>query len=216
MAKPGTLPVWDSNQSNSIVPSAGKQTDGWPAGPASPVVSTYLNFWQNLVYLWLVWLNGLWDGSGNLTLDTNASVTLSGTGLLKHGARVLECAPIATHCVVGAGSVTADAFPGAIVAINSTIYFPLHGVQTHWRITTVVITLGAAAANSVTYDVFQSDTGAGSRTWVHSGITSVSTTASTITITLNTSYASPIWVSVVTGGTTGATVKSVSVNYDVV
>lgn len=90
MSKPGSVPTWDSNGTNSTVPSAGKQTDGWPAGPTSPVISSYLNYWMNLVYLWTAWLNGLWDGSGNLTLDSNASVTVSGTGAYKHGTRTIS------------------------------------------------------------------------------------------------------------------------------
>lgn len=67
MAKPTVLPIWDTDETNSIVPDAAHKLDGWlaPGGvPEKPPFQTF-NFWQNAVYKWITEINN----RGILTYD---------------------------------------------------------------------------------------------------------------------------------------------------
>lgn len=59
MAKPTVLPIWDTDETNSIEPDASHKLDGWlaPGGvPEKPPFQSF-NFWQNAVYKWLKEIN---------------------------------------------------------------------------------------------------------------------------------------------------------------
>lgn len=69
MAKPTTEPEWASDdeypagaedeagEENKTEPLAGKKEAGWR--PAEKPRGQYMNWWMNLVWLWIVWLNGV-------------------------------------------------------------------------------------------------------------------------------------------------------------
>lgn len=59
MAKPTILPIWDTDETNSIEPDVDHKLDGWlaPGGlPEKPPFQTF-NFWQNAVYKWIKEIN---------------------------------------------------------------------------------------------------------------------------------------------------------------
>lgn len=59
MTKPTTLPIWDTDETNSIEPDSAHKIDGWlsPGGlPEKPPFQTF-NFWQNAVWKWLNEIN---------------------------------------------------------------------------------------------------------------------------------------------------------------
>lgn len=59
MAKPTILPIWDTDETNSIEPDSDHKIDGWlaPGGlPEKPPFQTF-NFWQNAVYKWIKEIN---------------------------------------------------------------------------------------------------------------------------------------------------------------
>jgi len=85
-SKPTDLPRWATAETNNTDPSSGQKDPGWLVGQ-KPISSSIFNWWMNLVYQWLAWLDGLWDGDGNLTLDADASVSVSGDGKYKRGER---------------------------------------------------------------------------------------------------------------------------------
>ncbi len=55
--QPANLPVWDTNGTNMATPAAGQQASGWTAGQGAN--SSWMNWWMNLVYLWLLWLQSI-------------------------------------------------------------------------------------------------------------------------------------------------------------
>ena len=61
MAKPSILPRWGDTAAPAdvVAPNSSKQGSGWSNGELPP--HTYFNWWQNLVYQWIQWLNGLLD-----------------------------------------------------------------------------------------------------------------------------------------------------------
>lgn len=59
MAKPTILPIWNTDETNSIEPDAAHKLDGWlaPGGiPEKPPFQSF-NFWQNAVWKWLNEIN---------------------------------------------------------------------------------------------------------------------------------------------------------------
>lgn len=73
-----TPPAWDTNATNLSVPSAGQQASGWTVGQTA--VSAWMNWWQNLAYLWLLFVSFLFtDGgqaAGNMDLGATAETNL--------------------------------------------------------------------------------------------------------------------------------------------
>ncbi len=57
MPKPTNLPRWDSTEVNLVEPPSGVLDIGWETGGL--VVSSFFNWYQNLVYQWLVYLDSL-------------------------------------------------------------------------------------------------------------------------------------------------------------
>lgn len=56
MAKPSTLPTWDTNETNTVVTTGGHASDGYVADEIP--ASDEFNYWMNLVYKWFAWLDG--------------------------------------------------------------------------------------------------------------------------------------------------------------
>jgi len=73
-AKPGTLPRWANVGGAIVVPPAGTQDVGHVAGEQP--LHSYENWYKNLVYQWIVWLN---DGDVALH-NVSATGTLAVTG----------------------------------------------------------------------------------------------------------------------------------------
>ena len=63
-AKPITLPVWATGGAIAT-PSGGKQSTGWVTGERPP--AQYLNWYQNLVYLWVLFVSGFFTNNGSAT-----------------------------------------------------------------------------------------------------------------------------------------------------
>lgn len=91
MAKPTDLPNWATDNINNVEPSAGKQADGWANGEDAD--SSWFNWWMNLVYMWIAWLDGLFDANSSLTLPSNSFVKVQGTGSYKHGTKTITLSP---------------------------------------------------------------------------------------------------------------------------
>jgi hypothetical protein len=85
MAKPSTIPQWDSNQTNVATPPAGKKTDGWTNGETGD--SSWMNWFMYWVYQWIVWLDaGVWTAV-SLTLSGNLNVAgITATGMVQGAA----------------------------------------------------------------------------------------------------------------------------------
>lgn len=78
MARPGELPRWAETVGGSpaagiVDPIAGKKDLGWADEEHPP--AEYLNWWQHLTYLWIVWLND-WT-SGGQAVDGPISIVNS-------------------------------------------------------------------------------------------------------------------------------------------
>lgn len=158
--------------------------------------------------------------SGSNTLPVNESITLSGTGKIKHGAYKLAIPALYGVAVQNVGALSqATNTPGAIVAASSAYHFPLLGLQEHWRVRSVQCFIDTAnvPVPSASYflmrapltDVFD---GAGP------AITSNSTSPA-IDCTGADYYANngtTLWVRVATGSGTTVSPRSFVVTYDVV
>lgn len=59
MAKPAQLPRWATDAGAPVTPepSEGKKDSGW--APSEKPPHQYFNWWMKLVYLWIVWLDGI-------------------------------------------------------------------------------------------------------------------------------------------------------------
>lgn len=107
MAKPDDVPVFatDTNypagsqpwsgMPTKVEPPAGTQVKGFEPRRRPP--AQYLNWLLHTIYLWLLWLDGLWGADGTLTLDADADVIVSGTGGFCHGLRTIKIPAIAGH-----------------------------------------------------------------------------------------------------------------------
>lgn len=81
MAKPAALPLWDTNETDTVDPGATRKSDGWltPAGvPEKPPYQVF-NFWQNLVYKWQLYLEeqGVTEWDSGITYAIGAYVVAS-------------------------------------------------------------------------------------------------------------------------------------------
>lgn len=110
MAKPATTPRWADVGGAIVEPAAGKKDIGWIA--EKPPHQTF-NWWQNLVYQWIKWID---DG-----ILTGISLALTGA---------LTAASIA---VSGALTAASMVLSGALTAATATITgaFTLQGAWYH-------------------------------------------------------------------------------------
>ncbi len=79
MSKPEEVPAWGTDQSNDTAPSSGQQETGWTVDQVD--VTSYDNWYKFRAYLWLAWLNAMWDVGGTYTAEEGGSVVLSGDQL---------------------------------------------------------------------------------------------------------------------------------------
>ncbi len=77
--KPNDTPQWATDDTNNTDPGLPQKETGWTNEQVGD--SSWMNWWMNLVYLWVVWLNGMWDVGGTYTADEGGSVVLSGDKL---------------------------------------------------------------------------------------------------------------------------------------
>lgn len=123
-SKPTDLPVWatDTNYPAGaeawsatpikVEPLSGDQAAGWTPRQKPPAQT--LNWWQNLVYLWTAFLDTQWDTDGNLTLDTDAGIILSGDGEIYHDTKTLVIPAIAGSTGDHVQAFTASGATGAV------------------------------------------------------------------------------------------------------
>lgn len=139
MPKPTlTEAEWNTAGANELVPSASHKTAGWGlAGGGRLANSQMMNYWKRRVYLWLSWLNSLWDGSGNLTLENNASVTVQGTGKYKRPEREYKL-HACNGSIKGAGSVLSNGAGLALEAAGSELQLAIP-LQSGEKLTKVII-----------------------------------------------------------------------------
>ena len=55
MPAPIALPIWATNGGTTLEPTLGQKQAGWSAGQRPP--ARWLNWWKNLTYQWVDWLN---------------------------------------------------------------------------------------------------------------------------------------------------------------
>ena len=72
-AKPGVLPVWATGGAIAT-PSGGKQSLGWVTGERPP--AQYLNWYQNLVYIWVLFISGFFTNNGSATGNADIGNTV--------------------------------------------------------------------------------------------------------------------------------------------
>lgn len=72
--KPTNLAAWNTGGANNTEPSAGEKITGWTVGQAPP--SSYFNWWQRLVWQWLVYLDDIaniaWTWAGAHVFNSTA------------------------------------------------------------------------------------------------------------------------------------------------
>ncbi len=76
MAKPSSLPEWDTTQVNSIPPDATHKNEGWlaPGGvPEKPPFQTF-NHWQNEVYRWVKYFERYYPSIASMKTDTTLEI----------------------------------------------------------------------------------------------------------------------------------------------
>jgi hypothetical protein len=86
MRKPSEVPLWATDGTNNTPPSTTQRATGWTRGQDG--VSSYDNWYKALNGMWLAFLDALFGADGSLTLPTDASVNLTGTGRYSRGTRI--------------------------------------------------------------------------------------------------------------------------------
>jgi hypothetical protein len=86
MPKPSEVPLWATDGTNNTPPSTSQRATGWTRGQDG--VSSYDNWYKALNGMWLAFLDALFGADGSLSLPTDASVKLTGTGRYSRGTRI--------------------------------------------------------------------------------------------------------------------------------
>lgn len=107
MAKPGSLPIWNTDNVNNTPPSLGEKQLGWVHEMAPP--SNWLNWWQNNVYLWCAYLNGLEVEALTWTAIQTFTNTLNSQGGLVVSTSIANTVPAS---FVGNGTAYGALFTG--------------------------------------------------------------------------------------------------------
>lgn len=172
MAKPNTVPTWNTDASNNTTPSGGQQTTGWTF--KQKAVSSYFNWAMRLYYLWITWLDGLFDALGNLTMDADASITLSGTGSYKRGDKWRMFPASMGALAIGGAWQDIGGFTGAaVLQASQTFALPIV-VDQGERIKEVVVQIGGdgVAGTLLTVHLMEQTSGASASSAVSAGVTS--------------------------------------------
>lgn len=125
MARPSTLPTWDTNLTNTTATPAGQTTDGWAVNAVPP--SGVENYWKNLVYQWINWLNGNvldqnWTFQGNVAVGGTTTFTGNTTCnglLLANGGATLQTTTVQGNCTV-TGNLSVQG--SLTIASTETVY----------------------------------------------------------------------------------------------
>lgn len=114
MAKPVTVPSWDTNATNVTTPAAGYVTDGWTNG--EPINSSYFNYFMMWVCLWLAFVNSFFGDNGLIEASTTRWQNVSPRGGIETNVAVAGGdgqGVVATGAsAVVANTVTIDVRPG--------------------------------------------------------------------------------------------------------
>jgi hypothetical protein len=164
-----------------------------------------------------VTVTGLLTASSGVTAAVNQNVTVSGTGMLKHGTRTV----LQTVCIGDiapesgtAAVISPSPSPGVQFGANCNAYIPVRSIHTNWTISSIDFVLGNTPAASVTYTAYTQNSAAGSTSFVTTGV-STSGTATTGTIPVNSAFTTPVWIKISVPGTAFAIVKTIAINYSV-
>lgn len=172
MAKPTDLPVWATdatypagpdpwaNQPTKVEPTSGDQARGFIPFQEPPPEA--FNWWMNLVYLWILWLNGLWGTDGSLTLDANADVEVSGDGQYYHGTRTVTISPLQGS--PGTNSMTWGTTPGDGI-VDPANWWLTVPVEPGRVVREVRVSLKDVAGNGVGITFFQTTRYGGLNSW---------------------------------------------------
>lgn len=144
MPKPSDLPVWSTDTNyvggpengtpTKLEPSGGKQAVGHL--PSEFPRPQYMNWWQNLVYLWLAYFDaGIWDGDlevdGDLLVDQDAGVT----GDLTVGGDIDALGDV--HVTGSLEGVGGDPVP-CDAGVEATVYYHTTAIPLHIPASTYV------------------------------------------------------------------------------
>lgn len=104
MAKPTNLPRWadTANPADVVEPTEGQKGSGWALNQIPP--HTYFNWWKNLVYVWIAWLQKWSTGWVNVAEYGTDSASLSAA----HAAAVAAGVGllVTQRIVVASGAIT--------------------------------------------------------------------------------------------------------------
>lgn len=125
MAKPASLPRWADVGGDIVEPSSGKKDTGWIVSEQPP--HSYFNWFQNLVYQWCDYLDGLTGEALTWTAAHVFQSTVSITnGTAADTLTVAATGSGARYAIRGTGNATEGAFVGtsarnggAIVGTNT-------------------------------------------------------------------------------------------------
>jgi hypothetical protein len=112
MAKPSSLPEWDTTQVNIVTPDTQHKAEGWlaPAGVPEKPPFEYFNQWMNEVYRWLKAINDL----GLLNYDTGTDYVADSYVVASDG--------VLYRCILANGPSSTLADP-----ISSSAYWVQYG-----------------------------------------------------------------------------------------
>lgn len=157
MAKPATVPEWDSNGTNAVEPDASYKSDGWVNGEA--VDSSFFNWFMMWVYAWLAFLDPFFGDNGLIEASTTRWQTPVAAG---NGATNVTEASISGHGVAANAN-------SASVSNACTI-----DVRPGDRITSIKArALGTGAAQSIVVTLYRHYNNAGTETSAPLGILTI-------------------------------------------
>lgn len=121
MSKPTDIPEWSTDANfpagtdpwsgtpTTVEPSSGQKAAGW--NPSQRPPAQYLNWWQNLVYQWVAWLDSIFDSDGDLYHDTKTLVISPSSGQATTGSDTSWTLSAATGNVSWTGGGTSWLVP---------------------------------------------------------------------------------------------------------
>lgn len=223
MAKPTKLPEWATNgttifdpfsgQGNVVEPPTSKKIRGWDYREKAP--RNWLNWWMNLVYVWLLWLSDLITSDNGSTVVWNGNRTHAIKVIVLHDDRVLSLNAASANATNGSFSRTATT--GAINSTGATdiiVDIPLHQGD---RIKSVTFArLGDGAVDATDIDVNTVNAGGVATTIGTATITNVGAAwaDTTIDVSDTTLAAGDSVMLKITVNGTGFSVNNIRVTYD--
>lgn len=221
MARPTTIPQWDTNLTNTIALIAAHKTDGYPTGGYIPL-SGEENTWKNLVYQWINWLqgnilDGNWEYTGNVQVDGTLTGQSSITGTALHFTTAVELQiPIlsSTDNIAGAPGAhhTRGQFAWSLQANTNKILYeielPVGAVIKSYTIDLNKQDTTNAVAAAIVYETSSSENFAS--TGVTSGLTVGNQSLGESGLSITVVSGRPYYIRVVPGGTATPAADSIS------